>query len=61
MYPALHELEKYGYLGSYWVKQTGAPDRKYYTITRSGRKVLKEAKHEWQLFSKAVNHIYGAV
>ncbi len=61
MYPALHELEKHGYLDSYWQSQEGTPDRKYYKITRKGRKLLKEAKQEWHLFSKAVNQIYGII
>jgi PadR family transcriptional regulator PadR len=59
MYPALHELEKLGYLSSHWVEQNGAPDRKYYKITRKGRKVLKTALGEWKVFTKAVNQIYG--
>lgn len=61
MYPALHELEKHGYLNSYWIEQKGTPDRKYYRITRKGRRLLKEAKHEWRLFSKVVNQIYSSV
>jgi PadR family transcriptional regulator PadR len=61
IYPALHELEKRGYLTSHWVEQTGAPDRKYYQITKKGRKVLKGAIGEWKLFSKAINQIYGTI
>ncbi len=59
LYPALHELEKLGYLTSRWVIQNGAPDRKYYQITKSGRKLLKEAKQEWGVFSDAINRIYS--
>lgn len=58
MYPALHELEKREYLKSYWVEQSGSPNRKYYKITRKGRKNLKNALDEWSIFQKAVNKVY---
>lgn len=61
IYPALHELEKLGFLTSRWESQEGTPDRKYYRITRKGKKLLEKAIGEWRIFSKAINQIYGAV
>lgn len=61
LYPALHELEKLGLLTSRWVEQEGAPDRKYYKLTKKGGKLLKQALGEWGVFTKAVNQIYGIV
>lgn len=62
IYPALHELEKKDLLTSRWVKQENdAPDRKYYHVTKKGKKALGIAKQEWQLFSGAVNAIYQGI
>jgi PadR family transcriptional regulator PadR len=62
IYPALHELEKNDFLTSRWAKQENdAPDRKYYHLTKKGKKALGTAKKEWALFSGAVNAIYQGV
>ena len=61
LYPALHELEKSGFLTSRWVSQGGAPDRKYYKLTKKGKKSLDQAVSEWRVFSKAVNQIYALI
>ncbi len=58
VYPALHELEKRQYLKSYWMEQEGVPDRKYYTITKKGKKAHQDAMKEWSLFQGAVNKVY---
>ena len=47
LYPALHRLEKRGYLKSEWVTEGDRPPRKYYVLTKSGRDVLKSASSEW--------------
>lgn len=57
LYPILHSLEKDGFLESYWENMNGGRRRKYYKITISGKKQLKEQKEEWLLFSSAVNNI----
>jgi PadR family transcriptional regulator PadR len=57
IYPALHSLEKAGMLKSHWVEQQSGPNRKYYTLTKKGRKQLTTAKQEWQDFSGAVNKV----
>ena len=37
LYPILHSLEEKNYISSYW-DETGAKKRKYYTITKDGKK-----------------------
>ena len=34
--------------------------RKYYSITKTGRKVLEEKKEEWKIYSSAVVNVMNA-
>ncbi len=58
LYPILHALEKENYLESYWEECDGR-NRKYYHITRKGKKQLGEKKDEWKSFSVNVNKVLG--
>lgn len=60
LYPILHSLEENGLINSFW-DETTAKKRKYYTITQSGRKILKEKKEEWKIFSNGINKVIGGV
>ena len=60
LYPILHNLEERNYICSYW-DDTGSKKRKYYSITKEGKKHLKEKKQEWQTFSSGVNQVVGGV
>ncbi len=53
LYPLLHSLEDKRYLLSYEQEAVGKI-RKYYQITKSGRKHLEEKKSQWQEYSRAV-------
>lgn len=53
LYPLLHSLEEKGYLKSY-EKPVGGKLRKYYSITKDGRKALEDKKTEWEVYSRAV-------
>lgn len=57
LYPILHKLENNGYLKSYKAKGDAGRERKYYNITRKGKKQLLEEKEQWALFSKSINSI----
>lgn len=58
LYPALHKLENEGLVESYEGIEKGRP-RRYYRITRSGRKVLSKDRAEWRQLSQAVTVILG--
>jgi PadR family transcriptional regulator, regulatory protein PadR len=58
LYPALHKLENEGSVESYEGAENGR-SRRYYRITRSGRKALNEHRAEWQQLSRAVSMILG--
>ncbi len=53
LYPLLHSLEERGLLVSYQ-QEAGGKLRKYYQITRQGRKALEEKRREWGEYSQAV-------
>jgi len=50
LYPALHQLEEDGFLKSEWQDNPGKRRRKYYIITKQGRKKLIDSQAEWQNF-----------
>lgn len=60
LYPILHGLEEKNYISSYW-DNTETKKRKYYTITKEGKKHLKEKKEEWNLFSCGIKQVLGGV
>ena len=41
-------------------KEVGGKVRKYYSITKTGRKVLAEKKEEWEIYSSAVVNVLNA-
>ena len=53
LYPLLHSLEEKNYLTSY-EKEASGKTRKYYSITKSGKKFLKSKKEEWQTYQTAL-------
>jgi DNA-binding PadR family transcriptional regulator len=62
LYPTLHKLESDGLIRSEWSEAPAAPaggarTRKYYSITRTGRKELQRRASEWREFSTAVNMV----
>lgn len=60
LYPLLHSLEVKGYLDSY-EETAGGKTRKYYTLTKAGKRYLKEKEEEWKEYSDAVTRVLGGV
>lgn len=58
LYPLLHSLEDKGYLTVY-EKEAGGKTRKYYAITREGRKMFQQKQEEWDTYSQAVIKVLG--
>lgn len=56
LYPLLHSLEEKQFLTSYEQEVSGKV-RKYYSITKAGRKRLAEKEAEWKLYSQAVGNV----
>lgn len=57
LYPILHSLEKNGLVVSYVSDGESGRKRKYYQITKNGKKQLDDKKEEWFLFSETVNKV----
>jgi PadR family transcriptional regulator PadR len=60
LYPALHRLEKRGYLKSEWVTQKSGMPRKYYSLTDRGKKAFSEVKVEWKKMVKSLDDVLEA-
>jgi PadR family transcriptional regulator, regulatory protein PadR len=61
LYPLLYRLEDRGWLKGQWVERAGQRRRRYYRLTRAGRRVLASQQQGWQQFVEAVNRITGGV
>src|SRR5437870_3214484 len=57
LYPLLYRLEKRGWILGRWVEKAGQRRRRYYRLTRDGRKVLAAQRTGWQAFVAAINRI----
>ncbi len=53
LYPLLHQMEEKSFLTAYEDDSSGKV-RKYYRITREGKKLLNQKKDEWKEYSDAV-------
>lgn len=60
LYPALHKLEQNGWIGSEWAVSESNRRAKYYTLTRAGRKVLKQETAQWERLSAAISLVVRA-
>lgn len=56
LYPLLHGLETKNQLLSY-EKEAGGKVRRYYQITKQGRKELEQKKKEWEIYSTAISKV----
>lgn len=57
LYPLLHGLEKSGCVTVYESQAENGRKRKYYQLTKNGKKVLNDRHDEWDSFTEAVNHV----
>jgi len=60
LYPLLYRLERRGWLSGRWVEKNGQRRRRYYRLTRQGRKVLASQLRGWQEFVAGINRITEA-
>ena len=59
LYPLLYEMEKKGWVEGRWQPNQAGRDRRYYSLTASGRKQLTPLRKEWQAFFRALNSLAG--
>lgn len=54
LYPALHRMEKRGWIASAWGRSENKRRAKYYQLTPLGREQLSEEATEWERYASAV-------
>ena len=57
LYPALHRLERRGWIRSHWAISENSRRAKYYELTRAGRKQLDSEAGAWRKLSAAVAQV----
>jgi len=57
LYPALHRLERRGWIKAHWAITDNNRRAKYYELTRQGRKQLELETTAWRKLAAAVGHV----
>lgn len=61
LYPALHRLERKGWLCSEWGRTETNRRAKFYRLTPEGRQQLEAETERWSDFSQAVQAVLGGL
>ncbi|HYK92249.1 MAG TPA: PadR family transcriptional regulator [Acidobacteriota bacterium] len=59
LYHMVYRLEGRGWIRGRWIEQPGERRRRYYRLTREGRRMLAAQRSTWQAFVAGVNRIVG--
>ena len=57
LYPALHRLEKRGWLTAEWGESENGREAKFYKLSPKGRKQLQAEESNWERLAQAVTQI----
>jgi PadR family transcriptional regulator PadR len=57
LYPALHRMERRGWLASDWATSDKGRRAKYYHLTARGRRALAKTQAEWQRYVAAMARV----
>jgi PadR family transcriptional regulator PadR len=57
LYPALHRLEKQGWLDAEWKLTENKQRAKYYRLTTAGRRHLRAERTRWSRLSEAIARV----
>jgi PadR family transcriptional regulator, regulatory protein PadR len=57
LYPALHRLEKRGWVTSYWRTTTNNRIARYYQLTPAGRSALADEIAAWKRYASAMEAV----
>ncbi len=61
LYPALHRLERKGWIKAWWGTSDNNRRAKYYELTKSGHKQLEAEKDAWEKLTAAVDQVLREV
>jgi PadR family transcriptional regulator PadR len=59
LYPALHRMERRGWIEAEWGLSESRRKAKYYELTDAGRKQLKAKAKTWGLLVEAISGVMG--
>lgn len=59
LYPALHRLERRGWISARWDASDNNRRAKFYELTREGRRQLKVEADEWRRLAAVVDLVLG--
>jgi PadR family transcriptional regulator len=59
LYPALHRLERRGWIKARWGTSENNRRAKYYELTKAGRRQLEVEKDAWDKLTAAVAQVLG--
>ena len=57
LYPALHRMERKGWLASKWESRNGKREFKYYRLSAAGRKQLAVGESKWKQLVGAIARV----
>jgi PadR family transcriptional regulator, regulatory protein PadR len=57
LYPTLYRMEEKGLVEGRWIEKAGQRRRRYYRITREGKKALASQRSVWEAFFEGLNRI----
>jgi transcriptional regulator len=57
LYPALHKLERQGWIRSEWKRSETNRQAKFYSLTRAGRRAVADEAANWERLSAAISRI----
>jgi len=59
IYPALHQMERAGFVTAEWRQGDTGRARKYYSLTAKGRRQAASKRRQWDAISAAMRAILG--
>jgi len=60
LYPALHRLERKGWIAAEWKKSEVGPRLRAYRLTKSGQKQLHAERSRWETLMEAISGVLKA-
>ena len=59
LYPALQRLESKGWITAKWGNSENNRKARFYTLTKNGRRQLKEETSQWRKLATAIGRVLG--
>jgi transcriptional regulator len=57
LYPALHRMQRHGWITASWARSELGKDVKTYTLTAAGRRELRRRTDDWRHLTSAVSKV----